>query len=223
VRAIERSRRANARPRSQVRRPAVVGTAVYAAASSLLALVPAAAGAQGPSGPRPPAIERSPAYELSVGVAAHRWEADRVDEAVGPVLRLRRSVYGAFFAGVRVGSVSGDLATSASSVQSRFYFATAEVGFGRSFALTPAFELQPSVHAAIGTAVTAPRPPELTNRSQNAWGAGGALFIVYESRWIASIEYQRLTVNLEDPAAPGAAEARATHTDTLSLLLGMRF
>lgn len=182
-----------------------------------------AASGQSPSAPRPPAIEEAPAYEVSLGLTLYRWEADRIGEGAGPALALRRVVFRESFVGLRLSSMASEVTSSAGALDSRLYLAMVEVGIAPTFVLTSALDLQPGVHGAIGTAITDPDADADANRSQNTLAAGVTLALVLGGRWSGLIGYQRVSIDLEDPAATGPSQAIGTHADAWSLRLGFRF
>lgn len=221
-------------PRSMLRTRAGVGRPVSPRGGSglvsasltallLLLLLAPNGSAQTREEPRPPLIEREDTYDLSVGLEARSWEDERIEQAVGPVLVLRRSLVGPLRARVRVATLQADVAPDTEPVPSRMYFGTAGLEVAASFRMSPGVALQPGVHGILGMAVTDPKSPALATRSQNAWGGGGGVHLVFRQRWIIGIEYERMIVELEEPAEEGRPEAIRTSSDVFSLRLGLRF
>lgn len=189
----------------------------------LLLLLPATGSAQATEERRPPPIERGHPYDLSVGLGMRSWEDDRIEEAAGPDLVLRRSLVGPFRARLRLATLRAAVSLAPEPVPSRMYFGAAGLEVSPPVRLTRDVVVHPGLYATLGMAVTDPDSTGLGNRSQNVWGGGIAAHVVYRRRWIAGIEYERTIVQLEDPAAEGRPDALRTSTDLFSLRVGLRF
>ena len=158
-----------------------------------------------------------------MGLGARSWEDDRIEEATGPDLVLRRSLVGPLQARLRLATLHAAVTVAPEPVPSRMYFGAAGLEVSPPVRLTPDVVLHPGLYATLGMAVTDPDSMGLANRSQNVWGGGGGVHVVYRRRWIVGIEYERTIVQLEDPAAEGRPDALRTSTDILSLRVGLRF
>lgn len=186
-------------------------------------LLPATGWAQTTEERRPPPIEREYTYDLSVGLGVHSWEDDRIEEAAGPDVVLRRSLVGPFRVRLRLATLRAAVNLAPEPAPGRIYFGSAGLEVSPPVRLTRAVVLHPGLYATLGMAVTDPDSPGLGSPSQNAWGGGIGAHVVYRRRWTVGIEYERTIVQLEDPTAEGRPDPLRTSTNAFSLRVGLRF
>lgn len=206
------------------RRPRCARLAAEAFVLCLLLLgVPAAGAAQDHSATRPPKVTVPRSHDLSLGVASASWEGDLLRSDAGPAILIRRRVAGPVSARFALATFRADVALGGAATPARLYAGLVGVGLAPIVPVAAGVALRPGVHAAGGTTVTAPDSDILAERSQNTWAVGGSVDLIYRDRWTVAIEYERVEVRLEDPAAEGLSEGRPTSSDTFVFRVGLRF